>query len=366
MTQKYNHLAEFKNHEQVVELNDPASGLKGFIAIHNGSLGPALGGTRVFPYKNKQAALKDVLSLSRAMTYKSALAGLPFGGGKGVIIADPKNKNIKKILKSYAQQVKKLKGKFYTGEDVGLSEADVHYMLKFCPYFIGKKQLAGDPSPYAGLSAFLCIKETLKFLHGSPSVAGKTFTVKGAGKTGGALMELINNEGGKIIAVADTSPERIKHLKAKYPGIKIVAKEKIAAIAADVFCPCALGRDITKSNIKNLKVKIVAGTANNQLESPEIARQLFAKGIIHVPDYIANGGGLINVANELLSGTFRRNRVIKSINKIPDILNEVLEISKKQNTNPDEVADSIAEKIFNKSPRKLNFALRAIQAILRR
>ncbi len=209
MSLQYSLLSGFKDYEKVIEFKDNEVGLKGFIVLHNTNLGPALGGTRIYNYKNKNEALEDALRLSKAMTYKCAIAGLPYGGGKGVIIADPEKNITKPFLKSYAKMIQELEGRFHTGEDVGLTEAEVQYMFKFCPYFIGKSELAGDPSPYAGMSASLCIKETLKFAYGSPSLAGKTFTVKGVGKTGGALVDFLVSEGGSVIAVADISQKQI-------------------------------------------------------------------------------------------------------------------------------------------------------------
>ena len=281
------------------------------------------------------------------MTYKCAVAGLPFGGGKGVIIADPRDKNLKQKLKSYAKTVESLQGKFYTGEDVGLTEEQVQYMCQFSNYFIGKTHLAGDPSPYAGTSAFLCIEEALKMSSGSKKIAGKTFAVKGVGKTGRALVEHLLEAGGKVI-IADLDENRVRQLKKLHPQILSVTPEQIDRIAADVYCPCALGKDITQKNIKQLRTKIICGTANNQLESEEIAEELFRTGILHIPDYIANAGGLINVANELLPGKFNRSRVLQSIKKLRVILNQILETSQQTGKNPDMVANRAAEKIFSK------------------
>jgi leucine dehydrogenase len=362
VTPKYKLLPEFKNHEQVIELNDPSSGLKGFIAIHNTTLGPALGGTRIFPYESKLQALKDVLRLSHAMTYKSAIAGLKFGGGKGVIIADPKDKNIKKILRAYAEKISELKGRFHTGEDVGLSEDDVQYLLKFSPYFIGKSNQAGDPSPYAALSAFFCIKVALKNKFGSEKIKGRTFAIKGVGKTGGELARLIYKEGGNVI-VSDIDQAKTKKLTLDMPKITVVPTSEIQKQVCDVYAPCAMGDDIKLSDVKNIKAAIICGTANNQLTTPEVAESLFKNGIIHIPDYIANAGGLIDVSAELWKGGFSKRRVLKTIKNLRPVLTKILSESKKTSKNPDVEASIIAEKNFTQHGHKLNIALKTIKAI---
>lgn len=334
-------------YKKIVEFQDSESGLLAFVAIHNTNLGPALGGTRIFNYPSKKTALDDALQLSRAMTYKCAMAGLPFGGGKGVIITNPNNPNIKQILKSYALGIKKLKGEFYTGEDVGLTEEQVQYMLQFCDYFIGKSHLAGDPSPYAALSAFSCIQEVLKANDAKDSLKGKTFAIKGAGKTGSALLKLLLQAGAKV-CVTDINKTRLAELKKAYPSIEICPPQAVMDRRVNVYCPCALGNDITLKNLKNLKAKIVIGTANNQLSSPKVAQALYKRGILHVPDYIANAGGLIDVANELLPGPFSKQRVMANILLLKSRLRNVLDVAEKEQKSPDEVADELAEQIFHK------------------
>jgi len=362
VNQNYRLLPEYKNHEQIIELNDKASGLKGFVAIHNTTVGPALGGTRVFPYKNESQALKDVLRLSQAMTYKCAIADLKFGGGKGVIIADPKQKNIRAILKAYAEKISELHGKFYTGEDVGLSEADVQYMLKFCPYFIGKANQAGDPSPYAGLSAFLCIQISLKQVFGSDKIKGRTFAIKGVGKTGSVLAALLYNAGGRV-AIADIDKAKIKKMLKKFPKMTAVSTGSILKQACDVYAPCALGDDISLKQVKSIKAKIICGTANNQLTDSKTAKALFDRGIMHVPDYISNAGGLIDVSAELWKGGYSKKRVLEAIKKLQPVLDEILTKSRKTQINPDMVANAVAERNFQKYSHKLNLAVKAIKAI---
>jgi leucine dehydrogenase len=351
VAEKYKSLPEFKNHEQIIELDDPSSGLKGFIAIHNTALGPALGGTRIFPYVSKLDALKDVLKLSQAMTYKCAISLLPFGGGKGVIIADPSDKNILKILKSYAQTIDKLNGLFHTGEDVGLTERQVQYMLKISPFFIGKSHLAGDPSPFAGESAFLCALVAWKHLTGTDKLSNKTVAIKGVGKTGSSLAKHFAAAGAKVY-VTDINGKAVRTLLKEQPSIKFLPLAELMAINADIYCPCAMGNDINKLNITKLKARLVVGTANNQLENIDTAEKLRKMGILHVPDYIANAGGLINVADELLPGGYQLKRVEKNIKKLSFTLKDVLKSSKQKGLNADLVANEKAEAIFMKKPFK--------------
>jgi leucine dehydrogenase len=348
--QGFNNLKEFDHHKLVLDLSEGKGGIEGYIAIHNNNLGPALGGTRVFLYKNKKQALSDVLRLSAAMTYKCAIAGLPFGGGKGVIIADPKS-DLKKVLKAYAEKVASLNGKFYTGEDVGLKEEDVHYMLKFAPYFIGKEDAAGDPSPYAGTSAFYCIKVALKFIFGSPETATHSFAIKGIGKTGSALARLLLDHHAKVF-VADIDHQRAIEFAQNYPKAVVVPLSEIDKLDVDVFCPCSMGNEITENNVNKIKARIICGTANNQLESSKLAAVLYKNGILHVPDYIANAGGLIDVADELLPGGYNKERVMMGIENLKTVLKKVLEESDKKKFNPDWVADEMAEHILQKARNK--------------
>jgi leucine dehydrogenase len=346
-TGRYSHLKEFKNHEQVISLDDADSGLKGFIAIHSTAIGPALGGTRIFPYKSQMYALKDVLRLSWAMTYKCAIAGVKFGGGKGVIIANPKQKNLRKILRVYAQKVNELKGKFHTGEDVGLSEANVQYMLKFSPYFIGKSHLAGDPSPYAGLSAFLCAQVALNYKLGS-GVKGKTFAVKGVGKTGSEFAKLAYKAGAKVI-ISDIDSSRVKYLLRKFPGMRAVSPTQIQKQQCDVYSPCAMGDDVSLSTAKKIQTSIICGTANNQLSGPEVAEALYKRAILCVPDYLANAGGLIDVSAELWPGGFTKPKVIATIQKLKTTLKAVLTKSDKAHKNPNLEAGLLAEQFIEKN-----------------
>lgn len=334
-------------YEMVLDLaaGDKESSIQGFIAIHNTFLGPALGGTRVWRYDNNEEALRNALKLSRAMTYKCAVAGLPFGGGKGVIILNGTSLSLDQVLKLYAEKVSLLKGQFYTGEDVGMTEENVQYMLKFSPFFIGKTGQAGDPSNYAALSTFYSIKVALEEKFGDPQIKGRKFVVKGVGKTGSELVRLLSQEGGDII-VSDTDKKAINSILCQYPNVQIAPVNEIEKQKVDVFCPCALGDDITAKNISDLGAKIIVGTANSQLETDKIGDDLFDRGILHVPDYVANAGGLIDVADELLPGGYNKDRVMSNIYKLKDTLKIILKGSREQNISPNRIANQIAEGRF--------------------
>ena len=336
------------NYEFILPLSNIHKQLRGYIVLHNTALGPALGGTRIFPYRNTKAALEDGLRLAKAMSYKCAISGLPFGGGKGVIITDPKSRDIRKTLQLYAEAVNTLKGKFYTGEDVGLSEENVQYMLQFSPYFIGKSHLAGDPSPYAAKSAFLAGQLASKKVFKSAKLEGRTVAIKGAGKTGSALAKLYAQHKANVF-VDDLDMLRVKLLTSSFPNIRKATKP-IETMEADIYAPCALGNDITKKNIGKIKAKIIAGTANNQLESPEVAEILFKRGIVYIPDYISNSGGLINVAGELLPKGYNVKTVEHTIEKVIKNLEKLLSISEKHHISPLEISNHLAEQMFGQKP----------------
>jgi leucine dehydrogenase len=330
-----------KKPKLIVDLSK-SSKLKGFIVIYNDHLGPALGGTRIADYESTDEALTDALKLGEAMTYKSAIAGLPFGGGKGVIVKNGLSRE--EMLQEYAKVVDSLKGQFYTGEDVGMEEKDVQYLLKFSPYFVGKTGEAGDPSYFAALTAFNSIKVALNFLYKTDKIAGKTFAVKGAGKTGTFLVKLLSFAGGKVF-VYDPDQKKVKKLMASTKNV-FEADGKIEEMKVDVLCPCAMGNDITKKNVKRIKAKIICGTANNQLETRQIGDMLHNRGILKVPDYIANAGGLIDVADELMPGGYNRKRVLRSIENLKDTLLSILNRAKKEKVSPIRVADTFAERNF--------------------
>ncbi len=330
-------------HYKIVELKGKK--LQGFIAIHRLIEGVSTGGTRFYNYESAEEALDDALRLSKAMTYKCAIAGLPYGGAKGVIIADPQTADKEEILSEYAGYLNELKGQFYTGEDVGMTEEDVQKMLRISPYLIGQSDLAGDPSAYASLSVYYCMKTALRFKTGSDSLEKKVVAIKGIGKTGSELIRLVKEEGAKVI-IADIDNEAIEKIQAIYPNIEIVDSDEIHKVEADVYAPCALGNDLTEETVGQIKAMIVCGTANNQLSSEDVGVKLFDKGIIYVPDYLANAGGVINVACELEPGGYDRDLVTKRIKKLESVCNNILFDSKARNLPTNIVANDLVEKIL--------------------
>lgn len=330
-------------HEEIVDLAQATNGLiEGYIVINETRLGPALGGTRIALYPNNNAALVDAQRLASMMSKKTLIAGLPFGGGKGVINGDPKLIRTANCLKAYAEVVKSLKGKFYTGEDVGLQEEDVQFMLQFSPYFVGKTGLAGDPSSYAAQSAYLCIKTAIHKLFGLNTCKGLTFGVKGLGKTGSVLAQLIYNDGGQL-CVADINSRQTTRILQKCPGARLVNPDDIHQEPLDVFVPCALGDEVSYKTIDTLSAKLICGTANNQLASNAMNHELYTRGIVHIPDYIANAGGVINVADELLPGGYNQQRVSATIKNLAHILDTLWSKAEAGHTDLDTAAETEIE-----------------------
>lgn len=343
---------EFDNHKLVIKIEDKQAGLRGFIAIHNDNLGlPAVGGTRMFPYKSEKEALKDVLKLSRAMTYKCAMAQVPHGGAKGVIIGDPKKDKNEKLLEAYAKKINSLKGRFYTGEDVGLTENDIALMLKYSSFFNGSPTLAGDPSPYAALSVFYSIQSAIAFVYSKNSLHGIKIAIKGVGKVGKALASLLYNAGATIY-ISDIDKTALIEAKKLIPTAKIIDNKKISTLAVDVFCPCALGDEFSIKNVSCIKAKIICGGANNQLADDKVGDWFFDNKILYVPDYVANAGGLINVVDELEKGGYNKQRVLGRIAQIKDTVNKILTLSRQNNKSTHRIADEIAESYFNNQKMK--------------
>jgi len=339
---------EFDKHRSVKRFEDKNSGLIGFIAIHNNNLGPAVGGTRMFPYPSEKEAISDVLRLSRAMTYKCALAGVRYGGGKAVIIGYPSINKTEDFLKFYAEKICEINKieSFHTGEDVGIDEDDVQFMLKHCSHFIGKRGLAGDPSPFSGLSVFDTMQVALEEVFGSNDISNHSVAIKGVGKVGGELLRLLLNVGAKVV-ISDTNSSVVDEIKKKYPNVEIVETENIYSQRVDIFSPCALGNDLNGRMVKEIKAKIICGGANNQLSSIEVGDEIYKRGILYVPDYLANAGGLINVVDEMEEGGYNRKRVLKRIDDLKSILKSVFTLSRQKNQPCHRTADRIAEDVFN-------------------
>jgi len=343
-------LPEFDGHELILRFSDKFTGLRGFIAIHNTNAGPAVGGTRFAYYKNEEDALRDALRLSRAMTYKCALSHVPYGGGKTVLMAPrspamvTKLKN-EKYLRAYARKLDFLKGSFFTGEDVGMTEHDIKTLARFSTSIIGRPSVGELPSYWAALSVFESMRVALKTTFGNESFVDRTVAIKGLGNVGFDLAQMLHKAGAHIVA-ADTNKERVLHALKHLPNIRIVSAGSIHTQKADIFSPCALGGDLTKKVIAEIKAKIVCGSANNQLATPEDGMRLLKRGIIYVPDYIANAGGLINVVDELHSGGYDRKRVQRNTIKVGMTVAHVLSESKRLRRPSNKVADKLGRERF--------------------
>jgi leucine dehydrogenase len=341
-------LPDYDLHQAVLCFERPEVGLLGYIAIHNTTLGPATGGTRIFAYRNKEAAISDVLRLSRAMTYKCAIANVPFGGGKAVILLDPRKKH-PALLRAYAEEINRLHGFFTTGEDVGVSVEDVKEMLKISPYFNGDPLYAGDPAPFAALSTYVAMEAAAKELFGGNGLHGATVAVKGVGKVGSMLVSHLLEAGARVY-IADINSRAVEEVKATHPQVEIVDPYLIHSISCDIYSPCALGADLTYQTTAAVKAKLVCGAANNQLATEEVGDRLFARGITYVPDYVANAGGLINVMAEREPGGYEPDRVRRRIASIADTTTLLLRRARGEAKPPHRIANQIAERRFRTPP----------------
>lgn len=341
-------LIESYGHEQVVFCSVKELGLKAIIGIHNTTLGPALGGTRMWNYASDEEALIDVLRLSRGMTYKAAVAGLNLGGGKAVIIGDSRTQKTEALFRAFGRFVEGLSGRYITAEDVGTSIKDMEYIMMETRHVTGvpiEVGGSGDPSPVTAYGTFVGIKACVNEVFGNDSLVGKKIIIQGAGgNVGKHLCKYLFQEGA-VLFVNDIYEDKLKHLAEEYKA-KIISNDDVFTMEADVLSPAALGGIINDETIPKLKVKIVAGAANNQLGNEEKhGKMLKDKNILYAPDYVINAGGLINVYNELEG--YNRERALKQASGIYDILKMIFEISKKENI-PTEVASrKIAEERIN-------------------
>lgn len=288
-------------HEQVVFCQDRASGLKAIIAIHDTTLGPALGGTRMWNYNNEAEAINDVLRLSRGMTFKASISGLNLGGGKAVIIGDSYTQKSEALFRRFGKFVDSLNGKYITAEDVGISPKDMEYVNMETNHVSGlPKSLggSGDPSPVTAYGVYMGMKAAAKFQYGSDSLEGKKVVVQGVGHVGETLVKHLSEEGAKVY-IADINQERLKKVAGTYHA-SIVEGDEIYDLPMDIYAPCALGATINDTTISQLKASIIAGAANNQLLDEKVhAAQLMEKGVLYAPDFLINAGGLINVYREV-------------------------------------------------------------------
>ncbi len=328
------------DHEQVVYCYDPASGYKGIIAIHNTTLGPALGGTRFWNYKSDQEALTDVLRLSRGMTYKSAAAGLNLGGGKSVIIGDPKIKRREMIFRAHGRFVESLKGRYITAEDVGTSVEDMDYVHMETEYVTGLAGRSGDPSPVTAYGTYRGIKAAAKAKYGSDDLSGLTVAVQGVGHVGYFLCEDLHAEGADLV-VTDIDEDRVKRVVEDF-GATAVGPDEIYGVDAQIFAPCALGAVVNDQTVPRFKFDIIAGAANNQLAEQRHGKELMEKSILYAPDYVINAGGVINVYGELNGWSLERSK--RKAGEIYDTLDQLFELAEEHGLPTSEAADRVAER----------------------
>ena len=342
ITDQASRLDAFDNHERIWLGRDEKRGLTAIVAIHNTRLGPALGGTRVWPHENFDAALTDALRLSRGMTYKAAVANLPLGGGKAVIWADPAKDKTPALLDAYAEMLAQLDGQYFTAEDVGLSLADADYLRERTRNVTGTtKGGSGNPSPVTAHGVYLGLKAAFAFRNGHENLSGVRVAVQGLGSVGWALCERLHADGAKLI-VSDIDENRVAKAVATF-GAEAVGADEILSAEADIFAPCALGAVLSAGTIPSLKAKIVAGAANNQLAKHDDARVLMERGVLYAPDYVLNAGGLINVACELDPEGYDPQRVLKALQEIPTTLNMIFQRAEQLGRPTNDIARDIAD-----------------------
>jgi leucine dehydrogenase len=331
-------------HEQVVHFYDQATGLKAIVAIHNTHLGPALGGTRMWAYKNEAEALTDVLRLSRGMTYKAAITGLNLGGGKAVIIGDAKIQKSEAMLRRFGKFVNGLAGRYITAEDVNISTRDIEYIAMETKHVTGLPEIlggGGDPSPVTAYGVFLGMKASAKEAYGSDSLKGKKVLVQGVGKVGQSLVEQLSQEGAQVW-VNDINQDNLKYITTKVSGVQVADSATMFDLDLDIYAPCALGATVNSDSLSRLRCSIIAGAANNQLADEDIHGQMVKeKGILYAPDFLINAGGLINVSVEL--DGYNRQRALLKTENIYDAALNVFSIAKAQNIPTIQAAKHLAE-----------------------
>lgn len=338
-------------HEQVVFVQDPESGLRAVIAIHSTALGPALGGTRFFPYASTADAVADVLDLSRGMTYKAALAGLDLGGGKAVIVGDPAEMRARggqeALFRAYGRFIASLGGRYVTACDVGTFSEDMDLVARECAHVTGRTVAhggAGDSSVLTAFGVHRGMRAAARFAWGSPDLAGRRVGVSGVGKVGRHLVELLLKDGADVV-VTDVAAAALDRVRDEHPEVTVVGStEALLASALDVYTPCALGHAITPEVAATLSARIVCGAANNQLAAPGVAETLRARDVVYAPDYCVNAGGLIQVADELDPSGFRFERAEQRATGIEATTYAVLEAAAQDGVSPAVAADRLAER----------------------
>lgn len=337
-------------YEQVVFCSDDQSGLRAIIAIHSTALGPALGGTRFFPYKTEEEALVDVLRLAKGMTYKSAAAGLDLGGGKAVIIGDPKRIKNEELLRAYGRFIETLSGRYITAEDVGTALEDMDTVRRESRWVTGCSHTyggSGDPSPVTAFGVLQGMKACALEAFGEPRLEGRTVALQGVGKVGHALCGYLVEEGAKV-TVADVDVDNLGRAVAEH-GVETTALADIHKLEVDMFAPCAMGGVINDDTISELRCKVIAGAANNQLARPEHGEKLRDLGILYAPDFVINAGGIINVEDELRG--YDRERAMKRVEGIYKAMQVIFSLARERGISTAAAAEGYAEERIRRISR---------------
>lgn len=336
-------LMEEFGHEQLVFCSNKESGLKAVIAIHDTTLGPAIGGTRMWKYTSVEEAVEDVLRLARGMTYKSSIAGLNFGGGNAVIIGDSSKQKSELLFRTFGKFIDGLGGRYITAEDVGTTVKDMEYVRMETKYVTGiSKALggSGDPAPVTAYGVYVGMKACAKAKWGNDSLENKKIVIQGAGQVAQHLCEHLYNDNAELI-ISDISEEKINKVLNSVKA-DVVDPKDVYNIEAEIFSPCALGAILNDNTIPKMKCEIIAGSANNQLQNEDKhGKMLLDKDILYAPDYVINAGGLMNVSNELEG--YRQDRALKHADSIYDILTRVIKISQEENIPTHKASNKIAE-----------------------
>lgn len=344
----------FDNHEQIVFCNDEDTGLKAIIGIHNTTLGPALGGTRMWQYKSEWEAVNDVLRLSRGMTYKSAITGLNLGGGKAVIIGDAKTQKNDELMRKFGEFVNSLSGKYITAEDVGMETRDMDIIREVTPHVTGISEAnggAGNPSPITAYGVYMGMKAAAKYKFGTDRLEGKKVLVQGVGHVGETLVKHITEEGAQVI-LNDINEERLQELSKKY-NANVVLGNDIYGLDIDIYAPCALGATLNDKTIQQLQAKVVAGAANNQLANEiKHGKLLQEKGIAYAPDFLINAGGIINVYAELVG--YDKKECIERTENIYNTTLDIFNLAEKENITTHRAAFNIAQSRIDARKKEQN------------
>jgi len=356
---------ETYDYEQLLFCQDKDSGLKAIIAIHDTTIGPALGGTRMWTYESEAAAIEDALRLSRGMTYKNAAAGLNLGGGKTVIIGDPRKDKNEAMFRAFGRFIQGLNGRYITAEDVGTTVEDMDIVYEETDYVTGVSPAfgsSGNPSPVTAYGVYRGIKAAAKEAFGTDMLEGKVVAVQGVGNVAYNLCRHLHEEGAKLI-VTDINKEAVQRAVEEFDA-QAVDPNDIYGVECDIYAPCALGATINDETIPQIKAKVIAGAANNQLKETRHGDLIHELGIVYAPDYVINAGGVINVADELVG--YNRERALKKVEGIYDNIEKVVEISKRDGIPTYLAADRLAEERIEKLRRSRSQFLQNGQHILSR